>query len=401
MKIFNWIVGSFCRTLGRFLFYIAIGLLAMLFISGKVHAATYWGETNIPNQYLNAYFYDWTSSSSYSLLNDTSGLAATYPNLNDLEWRYLKASSDFTVSTNGVSLVYNFGTALKTGYLYNINTYLCSEQDSYVFSNVTSSLGTYNTQALSGGTNYSYTTYTQLNPNPFLYSRVGFYSCVVYNSLVVPSFNSTYLGLRFKSPNNAKTGNYYFLGFGVEELGIYSGTISDSIDEIIADSGLASASSVEEVQTAVNDVKTELNDVNSSLEEQTQQQQQNHQETMNTITSTDSADLGALENSAGWLPAGPVDSILNLPLSLLNNLTSNLSKSCQPVILPIPYVNKDLTLPCVNTLYDDMGISGWVTTIGVIASAFIMFSYLLKLYKWVDDTLSFRENNQIDNWGGI
>lgn len=120
------------------------------------------------------------------------------------------------------------------------------------------------------------------------------------------------------------------------------------------------------------------------------------------ITSEDGPKLDGLNNSAGWLPAGPLDSILNLPLSFLQNLFTNLSKTCQAVSLPLPFVNKDLQLPCLNTIYSQIdGLSVWINTIGVIASAFILFTYLINLYKWVDDTLTFRENNYIDNWGGI
>ena len=119
------------------------------------------------------------------------------------------------------------------------------------------------------------------------------------------------------------------------------------------------------------------------------------------ITSEDGPKLDALENSAGWLPAGPLDSILNLPLSLLQNLSTTLSKTCQPVILPLPYVDKTVELPCISTIYSQIdGLNTWLNTIGIIASAFILFFYLVRLEKWVDDTLTLRENTQMD-WGGI
>lgn len=127
-----------------------------------------------------------------------------------------------------------------------------------------------------------------------------------------------------------------------------------------------------------------LNDINSS------------------INDSSSPDLDGLKNTAGWLPEGPIDSILNLPLTLLNSLTINLSKSCSSVELPLPYIDKTLTLPCLSTIYSQIdGLSIWINSIGVIASAFILFQYLMNLYKWVDDTLSFRENNFIDNWTGV
>ena len=106
------------------------------------------------------------------------------------------------------------------------------------------------------------------------------------------------------------------------------------------------------------------------------------------------------------MPPGPVDSILTLPLSMLNSLVTNLSNNtCQTVLLELPFINETLPLPCIKSLYDKMGITGTLfTTAGLIGSAFILFNYLLALYKWVDDTLTMRENTMPgyfgDNWGG-
>lgn len=117
------------------------------------------------------------------------------------------------------------------------------------------------------------------------------------------------------------------------------------------------------------------------------------------LTDQSSPNLNGLENSAGWLKPGPVDSILNLPLSLLNNLTSNLSKSCLPIDLPLPFVNKSLKLPCLNSIYNKInGVNVFLNSIGVIASAFIIYEYLRKLYIRIDKILNFDNSN---DWGGI
>lgn len=59
------------------------------------------------------------------------------------------------------------------------------------------------------------------------------------------------------------------------------------------------------------------------------------------LTDSRPTDMSGLGNSAGWLPAGPVDSILTLPLTMLNNLVNNLSSNkCQTAILQLPYVKK-------------------------------------------------------------
>lgn len=138
------------------------------------------------------------------------------------------------------------------------------------------------------------------------------------------------------------------------------------------------------------DYSGELGDINDSLDDLN-----------DAITDPSSPNLDGLGDSSGWLPPGPVDSIINLPLSLFNNINDNLSKSCQPVNLPLPFVDKTIQLPCLNTIYEQIdGLSDWINTIGTIAAAFILYNYFIKLYQWVDDTLNFRENTWQD-WGGV
>lgn len=128
----------------------------------------------------------------------------------------------------------------------------------------------------------------------------------------------------------------------------------------------------------------------------------NFTEVKETLTDDSIPSTEELENMAGWLPPGPVDSILNLPLTMLNGLFNTMSNnSCQPVILTLPFVDRDLTLPCIRTIYQSINAMSFINWVGAIASAFILFNYFLRLYSWVDKTLTFRENNYIDNWSGI
>ena len=125
------------------------------------------------------------------------------------------------------------------------------------------------------------------------------------------------------------------------------------------------------------------------------------------LTDESSPNINGLENSAGWLKPGPVDSIINLPLTLLNNLQTNLGNTCNPVTVKLPYVNKDINLPCISAIYKQInGLDTWFQGIGVIAAAFILYRYFMYLYNRIDDTLSFRENNMqgyFDDslWGGM
>ena len=135
-----------------------------------------------------------------------------------------------------------------------------------------------------------------------------------------------------------------------------------------------------------------------------QQQLQQSQQTYNYITDTTApnANTSALGGASGWLPPGPVDSILTLPVQLAQGIVNVFTNpgQCTPLNIPLPWVDYTLTLPCVGPLMDQIGFSPIWATIGGIISAFIIYDTLKWLYKFVDDTLTLRENNS-GMWGGL
>ena len=123
-----------------------------------------------------------------------------------------------------------------------------------------------------------------------------------------------------------------------------------------------------------------------------------------TLTDTN-VDTSSLNNVVGWLPAGPVDSIINLPLTLFNSLLSAFNLTCSDIELPLPFVNTNMKLPCLGSLLRQItGFWVWYETIGAMVAGIILYNYLLALYNWVDQTLSMRENTlpgyYEDRWGG-
>lgn len=139
-----------------------------------------------------------------------------------------------------------------------------------------------------------------------------------------------------------------------------------------------------------NETNTKINELNETQKE-TNTKLDNID---NTLTDSSPISLDTLNNSAGWLPEGPLDSILNLPLSLLNNLSTNLNKQCTPVSLTIPFIDKNniLVLPCLATTLSD-NVSNFDTFynwLGLIVSCLLLYKYLMNLYVWVDNVLMLR-----------
>ena len=119
------------------------------------------------------------------------------------------------------------------------------------------------------------------------------------------------------------------------------------------------------------------------------------------LTNPDDADISGASDVAGWLPAGPLDSLINLPLTMLTNISNSLNKTCSPLNVNLPYVNKSVEIPCLNTIFNQItGLNSFWTWVGMIGSVLILYRYLINLYKYYDK-LTDLQANFISDWGSI
>lgn len=119
------------------------------------------------------------------------------------------------------------------------------------------------------------------------------------------------------------------------------------------------------------------------------------------LTNDDDADVSGAGNVAGWLPAGPVDSLITLPLTMLQNINTSLNKTCSPLNVNLPYVNKSVEIPCLNTIFNQItGLNSFWTWVGLISSVMILFRYLVNLYNYFDK-LTDLQAQYLSDWGGV
>ena len=337
---------SFLRSLARFFAYFLIMLLLSLLVkSCDVKAA------NLPIYVHNLEYNNW------SLLNGN--------------W------NSFLLGNRNINFGYMLDSSLSDRWVYN-SLVICADT-------------TFQGGIIPSGYN-GYIRNISYNHTPYTCS----YNSSSYTGKVVLVNFQTY----FSSESGGTFDGYFTVYQDVNASIQLIDFVVNSNNYVSADN-YASQSLINQNSQIINQNTTIINQ-NQETNDKLDETNENLDDIESAITDDTPPDLDGLNDSAGWLPAGPIDSILNLPLALLNNLTDNLSDTCQPISLPLPYVDEDITLPCLNTIYSEIdGLNAWITTIGTIASAFMLFTYFMKLYKWVDDTLTLRENNYIDNWGGI
>ena len=405
-KIFNWTFGAFFRTLGRVFGFLVVCLLLLLigskigiklpdwlFLKVEAVSTVGWGndlglgEANI--------WYDCSGSNTCTTQKDLVKL--TDPTINRT---YLVGDDTVTIATNGTSLMYRYNVAKD--YLYSVQIGVCSNKSLNSLLNA----GNYDIYPGLGGnggsnvTKYSYAkNWGTASTYPFSYDREVGSNCYLISKFIVPSEDTQNIYLRLKSSSSITGFTPAFIGISVEPIGIYNASLESAIESAIDNSGFATAESVEEVNTAVVEVQEEVQELNNSIDE-----------TNNNIMSDDSPNVSGMTDLAGYLPAGPLDSVLNLPLSILNSLNNRLSSSCTPLSLTLPFVNLALNIPCLSTIINQInGLRELWESIGILLGALIMYKYLGYLYNWVDDVTSLRHNrtrlfgakSDADNWAGV
>ena len=102
---------------------------------------------------------------------------------------------------------------------------------------------------------------------------------------------------------------------------------------------------------------------------------------------------------AGWLPAGPLDSILTLPFTLINSISANANETCAPYKLPF-LNNTFIELPCVGDyLANDSPFSSIISHFDPFIACYFLYKLLISTYKDIKRVLDMK--NMDSDLGGI
>lgn len=375
-------------------YFIAFGLFCLsLFLINDVYAAdlSLTGYDSLINASL------WNCSGSNTCSTSVSNSTNVYGN-----YLVYTSGSELTIGSNGIFWAIQSPVSFSANYLYSVSALVCyNTKANNTFQFLTGESG--NLDA------FEYPSYSKVydnwSPNDYIYLSDGGYgsltlkTCRNVSGFINPSKMGNFLGLRLRNSGASISAQYiWLLGLKVESLGVDSSAMRSVLEDSISSSGLAKASDVNEVKKAQEEIKTELKNTQQSIDKQTEQQNKNHKETMDYMKDDSDIDSSEVDNLVGYLPAGPLDSIINLPLSMLNAISSNLGKTCVAPTFKVPFVNENFTLPCVSTLYEKMGATALLNSLGGIAAAVMLYKYFVYLYNWVDHVLSLR-GDKLKGWG--
>lgn len=185
----------------------------------------------------------------------------------------------------------------------------------------------------------------------------------------VPNVSGVGLAVPFQFSSNVSSNTtIYYVGYRLENLGPANNLSSSDIQSVINSSGLATAQSQNEIKTSLAQARQEIKDLNNAQEE-----------TNNTIK--DSSVDGSTGTASSFFDnfnsnSHGLSGIITAPLVFIRNL---LNHSCTPLNFNLPFVNKNVNLPCMTAIYQNY-FGGFFTLYQVITTGIIAYWVVIKIF---------------------
>lgn len=346
------------------LFIVFLILLSFFFGLSKVHAVTniVTNDLSFPSTY---FIRDCSSPT-----NCTSNVALGY----DAGFRFWNSSS-VSIGTSGVDMVYKLPDVLQPDYLYSITSYVC--QSSSTDFDVVSNVGPYN-NSLNGTYNYRFYSKSGLfDALDFLYynnsgqlvnmGQAGYDKCRWYNLLISPDVPNYWVSLHFTNETLVSSNYLSFVGYTISNLGAYSSSLIDDIDNVISNSDLATSEDLKAVEDKISEMTSEQKVTNDKLDD------------LNDNITSDDTSGGESQGSSFFNDFavndnGGISGIITSPLNVINKMLEG--NTCESLTFNLSFLgkNKEISLPSGCILWNKASQSAVIIYQTLLCG---LFSYIL------------------------
>lgn len=206
------------------------------------------------------------------------------------------------------------------------------------------------------------------------YSNSQCFTVTTFTAIFKVTYSADYIGFPFSTGTTCNDCLNRFFGYSIESLGSNPNNLtSNDIQNIINNSSLATASDIQEVQTGINEVKQELNGINDSINN-----------VDNTLNNTDTT--GATDSANSFFDNFQTDTyglsdVITMPLTLIKSLTNS---KCVSLKLTVPFVNKNMELPCMSSIYSQY-FGSFFTLYQSVTFGFVAYWVVVRIFNLVKD----------------
>lgn len=162
------------------------------------------------------------------------------------------------------------------------------------------------------------------------------------------------------------------LHFGITE--------SVPLDDLIYDEQTTQTSILNDILTSIKGNDSINQQIKENIEKQLEEQKKT-----NDILKDDSIQ-GAQDSAGGFFNDFTTDThgltaVITAPLSLIESITSS---ACSPLVIPLPYIDKDLTLPCMGAIYSNY-FGSFLSIYQIITFGIVAYWVLVRIFNLVKD----------------
>lgn len=159
------------------------------------------------------------------------------------------------------------------------------------------------------------------------------------------------------------------------------------LNDLILDNQTTQTSILNDILNSIRSDSSINQQIKENTEKQLEEQKKQLEEQKKTNdTLKDDNTQGAQDSAGGFFNDFTTDThgltaIITAPLSLISKITSS---SCSPLVIPLPFVDKELTLPCMGAIYSQY-FGSFLSIYQVITFGIIAYWVCVRIFNLVKD----------------
>lgn len=177
---------------------------------------------------------------------------------------------------------------------------------------------------------------------------------------------------------------YYNVYMRILHMGI---TEDIPLTDLILDEQTTQTSILNDILSSIKSDSSINQQIKENIEKQLEEQKKQLEEQKKTNETLKDDNIDKAQDSAGGFfndfttDTHGLTAVITAPLSLIESITSS---ACSPLVIPLPYVGKDLTLPCMSNIYSNY-FGSFLSIYQIITFGIVAYWVLVRIFNLVKD----------------